>query len=221
MPSLKTFTQGIRRELALYIQGFTKNIADAAFILATETFKKTRFTSHIFFLSRCLRQKIIPTGFKLNFNANTKQKAFRGHLTKCSFNLIRSTLRDHQHTVEKCSTSLPGLVNHLRFICNDYEHFHILRKKIHMLNQSLYEFLKDLKQKKFDTLIREQRPSRTNPQTATPRNIVYTIPDDLPLTNDERSVLNKGLKFIPRKYNLTLMSSKQNTMQKLSFADFV
>ena len=113
-------------------------------------------------------------------------------------------------TVEKCSTSLPGLVNHLRFICNDYEHFHTLRKKIHMLNQSLYEFLKDLKQKKFNTLIQEQRPSRANPQTVTQRNIVHTIPDDLPLTNDERSVLNKGLKFIPRKPTIDEFQAKHD-----------
>ena len=79
-----------------------------------------------------------------------------------------------------------------------------------MLNQSLYEFLKDLKQKKLNKLIQEQRPARTSPQTAMPRNIVYTMPADLPLTSDERSVLNKGLKFIPRKPTIDEFQAKHD-----------
>ena len=89
---------------------FSKDVADVAFILAVETFKKTRFTSHVYFLSRCLRLKIVPTGFQLNFNASSKQEVFRAHLIKCSFNLIRSTLQDYQSTIDQCTRKIPGLV---------------------------------------------------------------------------------------------------------------
>ncbi len=64
MPCPKKFIQEIRRELSTYTQQFDKDVADTAFSLATETLKKTRFTSRVYFLSRCLRRKVIPTGFK-------------------------------------------------------------------------------------------------------------------------------------------------------------
>ena len=64
MPCPKKFIQEIRRELSTYTQQFDKDVADTAFSLATETLKKTRFTSRVYFLSRCLRRKVISTGFK-------------------------------------------------------------------------------------------------------------------------------------------------------------
>ena len=38
---------------------------------------------------------------------------------------------------------------------------------------------------------------RNNQETMNDKKLVVTIPEDLPLTSDERSVLSKGLKFIP------------------------
>ena len=42
-------------------------------------------------------------------------------------------------------------------------------------------------------------------------NLVFTIPPDLPLSEPERSVLAKGLKFIPNSRRIDLFSVKEDT----------
>ena len=194
----------------IYNELFSKDIAHAAFSLAVETFKKTRFASHVYFLSRCLRLKIVPNGFQLNFNATCKQKVFHDHVTKCSFNLIRSTLQDYLSTIDLCTREMPGLVNGLRFLCTNYEHFNDIRGKIHFLNQSVYEFFKDSKQNKFTKLLKEQRPTKVHNQATASRSTVFTIPEGLPLSNEERSVLNKQLKVIPRQSTIDEFQEKHD-----------
>ena len=57
------------------------------------------------------------------------------------------------------------------------------------------------------------RPVSTNNHTSFsgPTNLVVTIPPDLPLTDSERSVLAKGLKFVPNPGSLDFYTAKADT----------
>ena len=64
---------------------------------------------------------------------------------------------------------------------------------IHTLNRKLYQHMKDVKTCKLGRFLPY---SRTNNLKNNEKQVV-TIPKDLPLSDNERSVLNKGLNFIP------------------------
>ena len=78
----------------------------------------------------------------------------------------------------------------------------ILRKDIihfiRVLNSRLFSFLQARKASKFDSLL-GTRPVSTPSHTssANESNLVVTILPDLALSDYERSVLAKGLKFVP------------------------
>ena len=211
MPSLKQFTQEIRRNFKQFTERLSEDIIQPSFEVSTTTFKKTRFTSHVHFLSRCLRSKVIPKGFQIKFHSSTQSAAIKRHLNCCSRNLIRSTLKEYQQTNKELSDKLPNLVNRLQFLCSNYETFLSIRRKIHELNQSLYQNLKETKDRKFDELLGNINPNSTTTHARKSRNIVQTIPEDLPLTSDERNVLNKGLKFVPQRQNVDEFQTKHDT----------
>ena len=211
MPSLKNFTQGIRRDLKDFTQSFSEEIIQASYELSTSTFKKTRFSSHVHFLSRCLRSKVIPNGFKIKFHSSVQSATIQKHLNCCSKNLIRSTLQDYQKIIKEHSDKLPNFVNRLRFLCSNYETFLLIRKKIHDLNQALYDNLKETKDRKFEDLLSTVKQKTTNSENTQHKNIVQTIPEDLPLTPAERNVLNKGLKFVPQRQNIDEFQAKHDT----------
>jgi len=73
-----------------------------------------------------------------------------------------------------------------------YRHiFHL----VHTLNVEYYEHLKEIKTRKLNHLL-AQRPASPQPESKVGRDVV-TIPEDLPLNDSERSLLSKGLKFVP------------------------
>ena len=69
--------------------------------------------------------------------------------------------------------------------------------KIRVLNSKLYSFLKDVKASKLGKLFGPRSVSSHSTGSANESNLVFTIPPDLPLSDPERSVLAKGLKFVP------------------------
>ena len=52
MPNLKTLTKELRQEIVSYLYPLPSISSNLAFLLATDIFTKTRFSSHINFISR-------------------------------------------------------------------------------------------------------------------------------------------------------------------------
>ncbi len=78
-----------------------------------------------------------------------------------------------------------------------------------MLNSRLYSFLQASKASKFNSLVGPLPVSVNNhANSAVQTNLVVTIPPDLTLSDSERSVLAKGLKFVPSPRSLDLFSVK-------------
>ena len=83
--------------------------------------------------------------------------------------------------------------------------------KIRVLNSKLYSFLKDVKASKLAKLFGPRSVSSDSTGSANESNLVFTILPDLPLSDPERSVLAKGLKFVPNSGPIDLFSVKENT----------
>ena len=76
-----------------------------------------------------------------------------------------------------------------------------------VLNSRLYSFLQASKALKFNSLV-GPLPVSVNNHTNSPvqTNLVVTIPPDLTLSDPHRTVLVKGLKFVPSPGSLDLFS---------------
>ena len=68
MEPQKKMIADIRHELQRKLHLFPDEVADIARSLAYCTCDKTRLTSHVNFIGRCLRRKVIPRGFRIKFN---------------------------------------------------------------------------------------------------------------------------------------------------------
>ena len=83
---------------------------------------------------------------------------------------------------------------------------------VRMLNSRLYSFLKASKASKFNSLLAPLPVSVNNlANSAVQINLVVTIPPDLTLSDSEKSVLEKGVKFVPSPGSLDLFSVKTDT----------
>ena len=77
--------------------------SNLAFLLAIHIFTKTRFSSHINFISRCLQHKVIPKGFRSNVHASSFSNVSNFNLkylheiqrtqNTFSHNIMKSTIR--------------------------------------------------------------------------------------------------------------------------------
>jgi hypothetical protein len=155
--------------------------------LYRETLRKSRTASHLKFLRTCLRKNLIPKGFKLNFHGKPQCKNI---LQSCSRRLMRQTM--HQLDQEQLYTSdvITNLRNTLRTICPLSQD---IRFKIHCLNSEFFHHIEAIKTKKLKSL----GLRLTNKNTTDDDKSVVTIPNDLPLDPAGKSILAKGLKFIP------------------------
>ena len=225
MPNIKTILKDIRRQLQQFIEKHPEDIQEASLSFAKSTWGKTRFTNHINFLGKCLKFKVVPKGFNLKFHSPIKRTILQRHLTSFGNKLIRSSINHFRYRQTNFSTELPSLACRLQFLCHTRDSYFDIRQKIHELDQALYNFLKTTKDKKLKELINDQKqdPIDANQAISTPINnikntpnfqsnnhndsvsisdsrqqrLVKTIPDDLPLTTAERSLLSKNLKFVP------------------------
>ena len=66
--NLKTFCHSLRHEIVSHLFPFLMSISKLALRLFDLILSKTRFSSHITFISRCLHGKVIPHGFRSSFN---------------------------------------------------------------------------------------------------------------------------------------------------------
>ena len=178
MHSLKDKVKEIRRKLNTFLAEYSKDISEVAFELGATTFAKTRYTSHIYFLHRCLRGKVIPKGFKLKFSPPSDSIAVKRHLTQCSKNLMHTSIATFRRCADNCTKKFETLKQRLSFFCSDRTIFIQIRNKIHELNTSLFTFLKDVKQKKFEALTGITCSTQQPNTPSTSNNIVRTIPDE-------------------------------------------
>ena len=89
--------------------------------------------------------------------------------------------------------------------------------KIQALNYKLCKHLEKTKNNKLEKLTNPQE-NRATPLENQNQNTVVTIPENLPLSDAEKSVLSKGLNFVPITKKLT--NSQPNKKWKYFFAAF-
>ena len=83
----------IRRELKRRLRFLTPDAFNIASRLTDHILKKTKTTSHINFIGRCLKKKVIPVGFRIKFHASTANDQRVASITKtCSRQLMQTTL---------------------------------------------------------------------------------------------------------------------------------
>ena len=113
---------------------------------------------------------------------------------------MRKTLRETQKRGLLLSKNIQELNDVLKRNCSENE-VREIKFKIHCLNSKLFDYFEDTKCHKFNNLDTvNQSPVLQNGQRNTDAGrskLVVTIPEDLVLNDTERSVLQKGLKFVP------------------------
>ena len=82
-----------------------------------------------------------------------------------------------------------------------------IRAKIQELNATLFNHLHQIKTLKLEHLI---GPKTSSHATFDSQNTVVTIPENLPLTDSEKSVLSRGLNFVPIAKSTDEFSVKQD-----------
>ena len=198
IPSLKRFTKELRQEIVSYLTPFPSISSSLALRLATLTFTKTRFCSHVNFISRCLKAKVIPKGFQSNFHASNIStlylKDVKKACTSFSRNVMRATIRAMSVKLKHINQNISNCISQLSNICPSIL-ANSIRQLIHSLNSKLFHFLKDVKTKKFVQLTGIQPKTRTS-SGLTKYNVV-SIPQDLPISQTEKSILGRGLNFVP------------------------
>ena len=206
MPGNKDTVGGLRYELKDYLHRFPADVHEPAVSLAMCTFCKTRFTSHIHFIGHCLRRKVIPVGFSIKFHTSSLSNGYvknvRSITYTCSRNLMQATVRSMTTKWDLAFHDIEKHCEHLRRVSSE-ETFHLIQRQIHELNSRVYESLKSTKERKFAQLCgkRQNQPAEINTYDDHDyqSKLVVTIPDDLPLSEAEKSVLSKGLSFVPVK----------------------
>ena len=166
------------------------------FSYAKSTFTKTKRCCHITFLKTCLRRNHIPKGMTLQHtpsnHSNKQLKSVTDRILKqSSIKLMRSHITDSDREVQILSRKINCLKHQINTLCEPAFAVHI-KHKVHDLNRLLFDSLTHAKNSKL--------PSIESPSSASSLNdhsLVCCIPDTLPLSNEERSVLSKGLNFIP------------------------
>ena len=215
MPNLKKFIKDLRQDFVSYLQPFPNISSKIALSLATLTFSKTRFCSHINFIGRCLNFKVIPKGFRTNFHASnfsiSCNRYFQDIDQACntfSKNVMRATIKamliKRQEIDQKIQTNRSELKNVCPVIL-----VNSIRLKIRDLNSKLFQYLQDHKNQKLFELT--GRDPNSNSKPLEQRYNVVTIPEDLPLSEPEKSILGKGLNFVPLTKKTDEFTVKEDT----------
>ena len=159
---------------------------------ATLIFTKTRFCSHINFIGRCLQSKVFPKGFRSNFHASSfsrsNQYLYQIQCAQNSFsrNIMRITIRAMCLKRDVLDKQILQCRSELSKICPvNVVLLNSIRARIQELNATLYDHLHQIKTLKLEHLI---RPKISSHATFDSQNIVVTIPENLPLTDSEKSV---------------------------------
>ena len=201
MPNFKKTVSITRRNLKQSLSRFlNRELLTLAMELADHTFKKTKLASHITFIGRCLRKRVIPKGFRVRFHptdGHRDNRRFSRITDSCSRRLMQATIQNLKFHLNNISTLKSRVCNHFHDECASAEYNRALTFILEK-NSELHREIKSIKDAKFASL-RGEVPFNhsTADQAPTLTRTVVTIPDDLTLNNAETSVLSKGLTFVP------------------------
>ena len=201
MPNIKKTVAAIRRNLTRSLHCFLeRDSVSVAMELADLTLKKTKIISHINFIGRCLRKRLIPKGFRVRFHpadGNRHNRRLSRVTDSCSRCLMQITIQNLKGQLHNTSILKYGASDRLKAVCTPAE-YHQAVTLISEMNSQLCHEIKSIKNAKFNSLRSEvQLNDSTTDQAPVLKRTVVTIPDDLPLTDAESSVLSKGLTFVP------------------------
>ena len=212
MPNLKVFTNELLGELMSSLEQDQPAVRIKAFALAKKTFAKTNHSSHIHFLGKCLKKKLLPSGFEINFHSGfdvangLPLQQVRASIFSCSCRLMRLTILSMKRINDNLTVEMFNSRDTLKEQCDALLYSRVTHL-IHRLNRQLYERLCRVKNDKINHLSATQSiPTTNEPDVVVnghaeiPTNtdkLVVTIPEDLSLGDDERSLLAKGVNFIP------------------------
>ena len=168
----------------------------------SSTLEKTRLTSHINFLENCAKRQIVPQGFKLKFYppANNPRlwSSTRRLLHFTSKQLMSQTLQSYTRRTSHVTYEIKRFRNQLISLC-DRDTSHFVISTVREANKHLYETMSDTKRKKMNSLLDTKGTNSRNSTSSFNRQQVVTIPSDLHLSEDQRQVMSRGLKFVPLK----------------------
>ena len=204
MPTLRTVTKDLRKEMVSFLYPFPPVTSKISFKLMRSIFAKTRFVSHIHFIGRCLYSQVVPNGFRVKFHlSNFGLDGSRyisdvsAAINSFSRTLMRSIIRAMCTKRDQLSAEIARYRRELSDACPPVL-VSSIAAKIRSLNFTLFEFLKQTKSAKFASLVGASSPSNDShsPAPLADRAVV-TIPGDLAISDAEKSLLSKGLNFVP------------------------
>lgn len=190
--------QQLHGRLLNVLKNFPPSIVCPARQLGIATFKKTRFCSHVSFLKTCMREKVIPTGLQIQHQCAGLPPPLQGRIKSTTLRCSRKLMQSYiQHFAKQARIASEDIdLNKVKLLdsCTPSE-YHDIRFLIHSLNKELYHSVSDTKTHKLQKLC----GSKIAPQTDISTTHVVTIPEDMGLTPDQKSLLSKGLGFVPNK----------------------
>ena len=184
----KRLLQSTRRSIKLFLDSFSTSIHNCAFHLGNALLSKSRFSTHIKFLSTCLREKIAPDGFEIRMSVDVKcrnNNAVVSRLNQCSVNQCES-LSNQTVIVLIYVQSMKKRQAELITSCS-CSHFRIIRQFLHFCNSECYHFRSVHKR----TILEILRPSEPLRQSPMDHKLFVTIPMDLPLSASEMFILKQ------------------------------
>ena len=146
MPSVKKTVTEIRRNLNQNFRHLPSESLPVAKQLAYYTFKKTKVASHIVFIGGCLRERLIPKGFRITFHhtrADRHHKRFSKITNSRSRRLMQTTIQKLKVSQRDISVQLTRFSNHLRDTCMAV-HYQRTKQLISEMNSRLYSEMKSL-----------------------------------------------------------------------------
>ena len=162
---------------------------DMAVSYGKSTFKKTSLTSHVTFLRRCLKSKVVPNGFRLS---HTPSDTTNAHLVKSTHHVL---YRASRHLMSTHIRSLDQSLNQINLKLTVFkEQLPVLMPPpmamsvkgiVHTHNQLMFCHHRDIKDKKFSLLI--QSTSTANPSGTTTSSLA------LPMAGSVTPPFNTGL----------------------------
>ncbi|XP_055959216.1 uncharacterized protein LOC130014266, partial [Patella vulgata] len=159
--------------------------------------KYIRVCNNLTFLMRCRDSEIVPHGLKLKgpVNSNAANKI----LLQASKSLVRERIQHHRNTKHRLLQDIGAshlTLNHLVTT----EDFNSIRKAQTSTNQASEERIKHRHLKKFEQLKKDNVTTKKTDTTMLKTDFLTKTVVNLSskdLTNDQISLLSKGLKFAP------------------------
>ena len=154
MPNIRKTVTEIRRNLNRNFRFLTSDSLPVAKQLAYYTFKRTRLTSRIVFIGRCLRKRLVTKGFGIKFHskrADRCKKRLTEITNSCSRRLMQTTIQNLKVRQRDISVQLTHISSQLRDNTSTAD-YQLIVQLVSEMNSRLYSNMKLLKDTKFHFL---------------------------------------------------------------------